>query len=206
MYLVPSPPRFEDFAMVSPKFQPCRAANQATASSDRTPGSTGVDLNKIVTHVAGDVAARVNASTVDIQLKLAQGPLDVPVDEEIAAFVLSGLLVAMVRSLDEDASGHARIETRRERDEVIATVTTSGGPSVATVRAVESRDFDGDPTIAHCRRLLEDCGGQLRLTDSECHVGVCVAIPRSRPGSDESRAVALPILTSNPAHKKAIAS
>ena len=205
MYLVSSLPKFEDFTMVSPKFQPCRAANQATTAPGRDAGQITVDLNKIVTHVAGDVAARVNASTVDIQLKLSPGRLDVSVDEEVAAFVLSGLLVAMVRTLDEDGTGHARIQTEQGRDEVVATVTTSGGPSIATVRAVESRDFDGDPTIAHCRRLLEDNGGQLRLTDAEGHVGICVAMPRTTPQSDQQRAVALPHFSSNRADK-AIAS
>lgn len=176
MQLLPSPAPANTLDMVSPKFQPCRAANLPPRGHAQRPG-TPREINRIVTEISGEVAARMRGDNIDFQLNLAAAPQEAPIDDDTLEFVLSGVLVATAREVRVDADARIFIGTSGRSDEITVTVASNGIPSIATVRAIESTDYDGDPTIAHCKRLIESAGGRLALTERDGTLGVEIAIP-----------------------------
>ena len=54
-------------------------------------------------------------------------------------------------------------------------------PPLRFVRALQSdgRGDDIDPTLAHCRRLVESRGGNLVLTEQGGRIGFAVELPRA---------------------------
>lgn len=138
-------------------------------------------VNMLVASVVGQVAARVQSERVNIALRLAPGDPAVATEPSELAFVVGAVLGAALRIVDEERGEYVGVQVSAERSAVRIAVTTDGVPPLRFVRALDPRGTGGDvdPTLAHCRRLLEACGGALVLTEQGGRLGFAVELPRA---------------------------
>lgn len=153
-----------------------RAANDPGAS---TYGSDDrvADVNLLVAEVAGRVAAHVQSAEVDIELDLQPNVPEIDGDASLLGFVIAGVLVAQLRSLEGADDGVIRVKTEVRRREVKISILANGVPLLGAVRAIEDCDASGDPTMAHCCRLLEQLGGWISLRDERGFMGFTLNLP-----------------------------
>lgn len=171
----------------SPTFRvlPFNAAAQqdepANDSGVMSPRARTHQINMLVASVVGQVAARVQSERVNIALHLAPGDPTVATEPNELAFVVGAVLGAALRIVDEERGDYVGVRVSAERSSVRIAVTTDGVPPLRFVRALDPRGTskDVDPTLAHCRRLVEACGGALVLTEQGGRLGFAVELPRA---------------------------
>ncbi|MCR9164156.1 MAG: hypothetical protein ACE37F_24495 [Nannocystaceae bacterium] len=137
-------------------------------------------VNTLVAGVVGQVAARVQSKRVNIALRLAAGDPTVATEPGELAFVVGAILGAALRIVEEERGEYVGVQVAAARSTVRISVTTDGVPPLRFVRALDPRGTsdDVDPTLAHCRRLIEACGGALVLTEHGGRLGFALEIPR----------------------------
>jgi len=159
---------------------------QAAAANDCARGHGQprvVDVNALVGRVVAHVMAKVSdGPNVDVQLVLAAGRHIVQGDPVALSFALSGILAAQLRAADE-GDGDIAVTTTADGHGVRVTISNNDIPPLAFVRAVagDADANDGDPTLAHCRRLIEAEGGRLCLVEQAGGIALCVVFPPVLP-------------------------
>ena len=116
---------------------------------------------------------------VDVQLVLAPGRHVVQGDPVALSFALSGILAAQLRAADDSDDGLIAVTTAADAHGVRVTISSNGIPPLEFVRAVagDGSANVGDPTLAHCRRLIEGEGGRLCLIEQAGRIAMCVMFP-----------------------------
>ncbi len=176
---------------VSPRLGPLAASFRATIAANDTGtdhSQTGrglTDLNALVGRVVGHLAAVARPEGVSIELDLAHGVPFISGRPSELAFAIAGVLGRFLRSLDETDDGVVRVETRADSHSVRINILGDGIPPLGMVRALSGNGNQGaDPTMCHCRRLIEAQDGHIELTDQTGLLGFAIefpAIPLSRP-------------------------
>ncbi|GEM_PF-2576816 len=177
------PPHLPSPIALMPRLQFDEAANEAANGPGQWNATDDkiLDINLLVAQCAGNVAARVLPGSVDIELDLCPFAPEIIAPPAAIAFAISGVLVAQLRSLEDSEDGIVRIKTQVVRGrEVHVSILSNGVPPLRTIRAVEGDSAsagESDPTIAHCRRLLEQHGGSIQLRDEAGFIGFELTIP-----------------------------
>lgn len=160
---------------------------EAVAANDCATGQTrrhALEVNALVGRVVGHVMSKQPAGpTADVQLVMAPGRHLVQSDPVALSFALSGILAAQMSSVDE--GGSVTVATAADTRGVRVTISTDDVPPLAFVRAI-SGDGDsqlGDPTLAHCRRLVEEQGGSVGLVEQDGRIALCIAFPPVLPSN-----------------------
>lgn len=137
------------------------------------------DLNVLVAGVVGLVSGRVQPNKVNVELSLAPGRPLVHGDPKDVAFAFSGVLGAQLRALEESDGGDLRVETRFDGETVQILVSASDLPPLGFIRAVQPGFCagDSDPTLVHCRRLIEAYGGKIELIARDGLIGFGISLP-----------------------------
>lgn len=158
--------------------------NAESAANDsgifrRNEDHPSCDLNVLVTKVLGHVTNHVRPERANVTLSLAPGRPIVHVDPIELAFAISGTLTASLRAMEDSDSGDLRVETRLEGDSAQVFIAGSDLPPLGFVRAVEPSCPPGatDPTLAHCRRLVEGYGGRIDLVERDGWIGFAIMLP-----------------------------
>jgi hypothetical protein len=138
------------------------------------------DANALVAGVVHHVAARVQPGGVDIALALAPGHPIIMGDPTQLAFAISGVLSAEVRAVDSHDGGTVTVELRADALTVTVVIASDELPPLSCVRALEHGTAGGavDPTVAHCRRIVEAGGGRLELVAIGGRIGFAIDFPR----------------------------
>jgi len=138
-------------------------------------------VNTLVAGVVGQVAARVQSKNVNIALRLAPGDPSVATDPSELSFIFGAMLGAALRIVEEERGEYVGVQVSAERSAVRIAVTTDGVPPLQFVRALDPRGCGGevDPTLAHCRRLVEAVGGALVLIEQGGRLGFALELPRA---------------------------
>lgn len=159
------------------------AANDCTppASPEARAELEGVDLNGLIGRVVGEVTGRAGSGAGEVRLSLDPARPRVDGDAVALAFALSGILIAQLRALDECDEGVVHVETRGTKAGASVTITTDGVPPLGFVRAITGVAGSGDPTLAHCRRLVEAQGGRMTLAEEGGRIGLRVELPPVPP-------------------------
>lgn len=142
-----------------------------------------VDVNVLVGRVVAHVMAKVSGGpNVDLQLVLAPGRHVVQGDPVALSFALSGILAAQLRAADE-GDGDIAVTTAASGEGVRVMISNNGIPPLEFVRAIANDGGTkvGDPTLAHCRRLIEAEGGRLCLVEQAGSIALCVVFPPVLP-------------------------
>ncbi len=137
-------------------------------------------INTLVASVVGQVAARVQPKNVNIQLRLAAGEPTVSTDPAELAFVVAAVLGAAVRVVDEENGEFVGVDVSAARRSIRILITSDEVPPIRFVRALDPNGCseDVDPTLAHCRRIIEARGGSLVLTEQGGRLGFAIDLPR----------------------------
>lgn len=149
----------------------------------RRPTLEVSDLNVLVAGIVGDVAGRVVPERVNIGLRLAPTPPLIEADPTEIAFAISGVLTAELRAVEEADGGEVRVEVLRSPGNAQVVITAEEVPPLDLIRAVSPQPRHSgpqgsiDPTLAHCRRLIEAHGGTIELTEHAGRIGFVLAFP-----------------------------
>jgi hypothetical protein len=153
------------------------------AANDCSPTTEGrgvSDLNLLVTDVVGHVTAQRCPHGVSVELSLAHGRPMIDADATELRFAVAGIVGAMMRSLEGGDDETLRVEVRADDHAVEIVIAAREVPPLGYIRALaESIDpaRAGDPTLRHCRRLVERQGGTVGLAAENGLFGVAVAFP-----------------------------
>lgn len=178
MHIVPNPPPPAPRHLLLPLSSEWSgdAANDSGIYTMAVPTPV-CDLNVLVGGVVGHVVSQVQPERVNVALDLAPGRPVVLGDPTELAFAISGLLGAQLRALDENDQGDVRVKIRREGESATVFIGGSELPPLPFVRAVDPTSRGTcDPTVAHCRRLIEACGGHLDLVEVEGYIGFAIVL------------------------------
>ncbi len=158
----------------------CRGES-ANDSGLMTPQTRTHQVNMLVAGLVGRVAARVQSKSVNIALRLAPGDPAVTTDPGELSFVIGAVLGAALRIVEEERGEYVGVHVSAARSKVRISITTDGVPPLRFVRALDPRGTSGDvdPTLAHCRRLVEARGGALVLTEEDGRLGFALELPRA---------------------------
>lgn len=157
---------------------------QATSANDSTayprPKWQVSDANVLVSGVVGHVASRARTSGVEFELALAPGHPIVMGDPTELAFVVSGVLGAEVRGIDAHFGGTVAVELHTDARTVTVVITSDELPPLPCIRALGHAEpgQDVDPTVAHCRRIVEAQGGRLELVARDGRIGFAIEFRR----------------------------
>lgn len=153
-----------------------------TAANDRGAAAhMSRQLNVLVASVVGNVAARVQARNVNVALRLAPSDPRVQTDPAELSFIVGAVLGAALRVVDEEHGNDVGVHVCDAHGKVRILFTTDGVPPIRFVRALSGTTSgeEIDPTLAHCRRLIERRGGSLVLTQEDGRLGFAVELPRA---------------------------
>lgn len=158
---------------------PGLAGEAANDSGQTTRSSDSVDLNSLVARVVGHVTGRMQPKTTNVALTLAPGRPVVRGNAHALAFAISGVLGAELRTLEDNHEpSELRVAIQVLGETVKIYIAGTDVPPLGLVRALESGSIgEADPTVAHCRRLVEDHGGYIELTARDGQLGFAIVLP-----------------------------
>lgn len=166
-------------ARLAPEFVE-NAANGLPAHASTRPAVS--DLNLLVAATVGHVSALLQPERVNVELRLdPQRPIAHANPREVA-FVVGGLVSSALRALEDGDGGQLRVRTHSGPRSVSVMITSDALPPLPVIRAVTTRNHSKpgvDPTVAHCRRLIEAFGGSLELIGEAGLLGFVVVFPIS---------------------------
>jgi hypothetical protein len=186
LYIVPEPAAMPLHLLVP--IDPLFAGDAVNDSGVVSRPALGIcDLNLLVASVVGDVTAQMQPERVNVGLVLTPNRPIVHGDSTELAFAISGIIGSQLRALEDADGGDLRVETRVEGSSVHLFIAGDDLPPIGFVRAVDPNAYGSgaiDPTLAHCRRLIERCGGRIELVERDGFIGFSVVLPTlpvSRP-------------------------
>ena len=143
------------------------------------------DVELLVATTVARVTARVQPEFVNVMLDLSADGALVAADPTSLAFALAGVLGAVLRAADDNGVDQNLHIVVTETDRVVR--ISIAGPDVPPLRMIRALSGDPapslvDPTVVHCRHLIERQGGTLGLgaCAGELAVELCLpALPRS---------------------------
>jgi len=189
MHIARSTLKFEELQPVALSFTAAQAANEPLPCPQPPSREESVELNELLVRVCEHVATNTLQSP-SVVLSPLDSVLNVLGDDETLAFVVSGLLAAGLRDRNSGAVAQLRLNATLSGDELVLSVHAENPPPPSVVKAIESEGGDGDPTVAHCKRLVEGAGGHLRLTSERQSSGVSLHLPLDRLASADNAASA----------------
>jgi hypothetical protein len=138
------------------------------------------DANLLVATTVARVTAFLQPRYANVALALCPGHPVIAGDSTTLSFALAGMLGALLRSLEADGNDAiVRVSVGEEDERVRITMTLPEVPPLKIVRALAGDGTTGvDPTVAHCRRLVESCGGTLVLADADGVLAFAMSLPR----------------------------
>lgn len=150
------------------------------------PGETFTDVELLVATTVARVTARVQPEHVNVVLDLDAHESVVAGNPMTLAFALAGILGAVLRAAEENGDDEVLHIVVTEHDHLVR--VSIAGPDVPPLRMIRALSGDpgasmSDPTVAHCRRLVEEEGGSLALgaCAGELAVELCLpCIPQDR--------------------------
>gem|GEM_PF-6136501 len=159
-----------------------------------TPRHT-IDVNSLVSAVVSKVLARAQRKVV-MDVVLSHRRPQVSADAGAMAFALAGVLAAQLQGFEDAESGLVKIVVDANPRTVRVAVLSEALPLLRFVRATETgprgRLNRPDPTMAHCRRLIERQGGTLELAEQGGLIGFCIELPALPRHNAIGRATSLP--------------
>ncbi len=143
------------------------------------------DVELLVATTVARVTARVQPEFINVMLDLSADGAVVAADPISLAFALAGVLGAVLRAADDNGVDENLHIVVTEADRVVR--ISIAGLDVPPLRMLRALSDDpaqslADPTVVHCRHLIELQGGTLGLgaCGGELAVEVCLpALPRS---------------------------
>ncbi len=167
-----TPDLHDRFAPIPADLQADNAANDGPVPGTRTRWT---DMNLLVATTVARVSARLGASGSYVTLHLAASNPVALGDSAALQFALAGLLTALLA----DSHAHARVEVAEDEHDVCVAIVSDELPPLPVVQALSPNTVgDGDPTVAHCRRLVEACGGRLNLVEDQGELALQMNVPR----------------------------
>lgn len=157
------------------------AANDSTSG----PDYTFADVELLVATTVARVTARVQPEFVNVVLDLSAHDAIVAGNPTTLAFALAGILGSLLRAADEYGDDEVlRIAVDHHGPNVRVTLAGSFVPPLRMVRALSGTAGQelADPTVAHCRRIVEHLGGSLRLGSSAGELAVELSLPSCPEG------------------------
>lgn len=150
------------------------------------PGETFTDVELLVATTVARVTARIQPERVNVVLDLAAHDSVVAGNPMRLAFALAGILGALLRAAEENGDDEVLHIVVTEHDRLVR--VSIAGPDVPPLRMIRALSGEpsvslADPTVAHCRRLVEQEGGSLALgaCDGELAVELCLpCLPQDR--------------------------
>ncbi|MBC8071960.1 MAG: hypothetical protein IAG13_26770 [Deltaproteobacteria bacterium] len=166
------------------------------AANDGLPrGALGyewTDVNLLVATTVARVSARMRPSLCNVALDLDDGDPVVAGDAVALGFALAGTLAALIRSAEETGGEHdLRVCVAGQGRQVCVSMVGLELPSFAVLRALDGGNDPRlcDPTVAHCRRLIEGQGGSLVLEVQDGQMALALRLPVA-PASKGTRVAA----------------
>lgn len=157
-------------------------------ANDSSPAQSvrWTDANLLVATTVARVSAFLQPHRANVTLGLSPGHPVIAGDSTTLAFALAGVLGALLRSLESEhavdiagADSTLRVAVAEIEERVHITVALPDVPPLGIVRALAGDTTAGaDPTVAHCRRLIESCGGTLALADADGVLAFAMVLPR----------------------------
>ena len=184
-------------------FPASTAANDPCRSRTPEGADTSIEINEMLIRVCEHVASNTRPS-LPVLLTPLDSTLNIHEDGDTFAFIVSGLLTVSHRDRNTDPSTRLRLSAARTPHELILRVQGDRELSASVVKAIQSNGGDGDPTIAHCKRLVEGAGGRLQIVRDLESPGVSLHLPIERTACDDNAASATK--TSNRATPAVLAS
>jgi hypothetical protein len=159
------------------------AANDSTTG----PDYTFADVELLVATTVARVTARVQPEFVNVVLDLSAHDAIVAGNPTTLAFALAGILGALLRAADENGDDEVlRIVVTEHGRHVRVSIAGPDVPPLCMLRALADSPSTAlaDPTVAHCRRIVEHLGGTLGLGSSDGELAVELCLPAYPQGKD----------------------
>jgi hypothetical protein len=162
-------------------FGDCDAANDGPSAD----ASEWTDVNLIVATTVARVSARLRPTHVNVALDLDGGDPMVAGDATALSFALAGTLGALVIAAEESGDEQdLRVQVTAHERQVCVAIVGGEVPPLRVLRALAG-DADPtmcDPTVAHCRRLIEGQGGSLDLVAQDGELALALRLPLAPAG------------------------
>jgi hypothetical protein len=171
--------------------------------------SEWTDVNLMVATTVARVSAQLRPLHVNVALDLDGRDPMVRGDATALAFALSGTLGALIRTADQICGDHdLKVRVTAQQHHICVAMVGDELPSLEVLRALVGNADPriSDPTVAHCRRLIEAEGGSLvleqqdgeialalRLPVAPATIGPRVPAPRRKPSSRSERFTSIPL-------------
>jgi len=152
------------------------AANDSTSG----PECAFTDVELLVATTVARVTAHVQPEFVNVALDLSAPDAIVVGNPTSLAFALAGILGSLLRAADENGDDEVlRIVVTEDGPHVRVTLAGPDVPPLRMIRALSGSPLQemADPTVAHCRRIVEHFGGSLRLGSSAGELAVELCLP-----------------------------
>lgn len=157
------------------------AANDCAAG----PAYTLTDVELVVATTVARVTARVQPQFVNVVLDLSADGAVVDGNPTALAFALAGILGGLLRAADDNGDDEVlRIVVTEQHRQVRVSIAGPDVPPLRMIRALSGHSSGAmaDPTVAHCRRLIEHEGGTLRLGTCAGELAVELCLPAHPQG------------------------
>ena len=176
-----SPANCSEYAPTRDEIVTAVDAPAANDCAQQRPVRRALEVNAMVGRVVGHVMSKLaEGPSIDVQLVLAAGRRVIEGDPVALSFALSGILTATLAAAED---GEVAVTTAADTNGVQITIAADGVPPLRLVRAVAGDASMGDPTLVHCRRLIEEQGGSIRLVEDHGRIALQVAFPSVVPSN-----------------------
>lgn len=182
-----TPSNLEDLPAVAQLFPTSKAANDAGVPPATGASGGGVELNELLARVC-EHAATTAGRSLSVLLTPLGTALNLQGDDEVFEFIVSGLLAASHRDRGSGPTTRLGLSAIQTCDELVLNIHGEHPVAASVVQAVTSNGGDGDPTTAHCKRLVEDAGGYLQLVKDPRSPGVSLHLPIEPTNSGDDAA------------------
>ena len=161
--------------------------NEGDAANDGpcADASEWTDVNLIVATTVARVSARMRPAFVNVALDLDGGDPMVAGDATALSFALAGTLGALVRAAEEAGDEQdLRVRVTAYEHQVCVAIVGGEVPPLSVLRALTGGADPTmcDPTVAHCRRLIEAEGGSLVIAECDGELALALRLPVAPAG------------------------
>lgn len=171
---------FELLPPLAADFQAQRAANDSRDWMGTDPALH--DLNTLLAEVVRRVT-KIRPGLTKLEFHLDPDIHDIVAAPDLLAFVVGGVLTHQVEGIEVSELGIIRVSTSSDDRTTTIQILANSPPALDAVRALEdalnvAKARGGDPIVLHCRRILEEFGGTLKLREQDALVGFELCFPK----------------------------